>query len=120
LQKKLYAQDVYALLIVLKFFLNISKEELKKRFLSRIDEAEKNWKFSVADYYQNAFEDMLNHTSTEHAPWFVIPADNKWFARLAVSEAVCTVLERLDLQFPKVGKDRKAELLEIKKALEEE
>lgn len=114
--------------LVLKFFLNVSKEEQKKRFLSRIDVPEKNWKFSVADFkeraywkdYQNAFEDMLNHTSTEHAPWFVIPADNKWFARLAVSEAVCAVLESLDLEFPKVSKTRKDELLQIKKALEEE
>lgn len=115
-------------IIVLKFFLNISKGEQKKRFLSRIDEPQKNWKFSVADYkergfwkdYQKAFEDMLNHTTTEHAPWFVIPADNKWFARLAVSEAVCTVLDRLDLKFPKVSKDRKSELLEIKDLLEKE
>lgn len=114
--------------MVLKFFLNISKEEQKKRFLSRIDEQEKNWKFSVADYqertywkdYQRAFEDMLNHTSTGHAPWFVIPADNKWFSRLAVSEATCAVLERLDLTFPKVSKSRRAELLEIKQALEKE
>ncbi len=114
--------------MVLKFFLNISKEEQKRRFLSRIDEPEKNWKFSVADYnerghwkeYQNAFEDMLNHTSTEVAPWFVIPADNKWFARLAVSEAVCSVLERLDLKFPKVSKTRRDELLGIKDTLEKE
>jgi PPK2 family polyphosphate:nucleotide phosphotransferase len=115
-------------IVVLKFFLNISKEEQKKRFLSRIDEPEKNWKFSVADYqergfwkdYQKSFEDMLNRTSTEHAPWFVIPADNKWFARLAVSEAVCAVLERLDLKFPKVSKSRKEELLDIKDSLEKE
>lgn len=113
---------------ILKFFLDISKDEQRKRFLSRIDEPEKNWKFSVADYkergfwkdYQRAFEDMLNNTSTEEAPWIVIPADNKWFARLAVSEAVCAVLENLDLKFPKVGKARRAELLEIKDALESE
>lgn len=115
-------------IIVLKFFLNISKKEQKKRFLSRIDVPEKNWKFSVADYkergfwgeYQDAFEDMLNNTSTDHAPWFVIPADNKWFARLAVSEAVCSVLERLDLKFPKVDPERLKELQEIKAALESE
>jgi len=115
-------------IIVLKFFLNISKKEQRKRFLSRINEPEKNWKFSVADYkergfwgdYQDAFEDMLNHTSTEHAPWFVIPADNKWFARLAISEAVCTVLERLDLKFPEVGPERLKELQEIKAALANE
>lgn len=115
-------------IIVVKFFLNISKKEQRKRFLSRINEPEKNWKFSVADYkergfwgdYQDAFEDMLNNTSTEHAPWFVIPADNKWFARLAISEAVCTVLERLDLKFPEVGPERLKELQEIKAALENE
>lgn len=115
-------------IIVVKFFLNISKKEQRKRFLSRINEPEKNWKFSVADYrerefwsdYQDAFEDMLNHTSTEYAPWFVIPADNKWFARLAISEAVCTVLERLDLKFPDVGPERLKELQEIKAALENE
>jgi PPK2 family polyphosphate:nucleotide phosphotransferase len=115
-------------IITLKFFLNISKEEQKKRFLSRINESEKNWKFSVADakeraywkQYQQAFEDMLNQTSTELAPWFVIPADNKWFARLAISEAICTVMDRLDLSFPKVDKTRQKELLEIKQSLENE
>lgn len=115
-------------IIVLKFFLNVSKEEQKKRFLSRINEPEKNWKFSVADYkerscwkkYQEAFEDMLNQTSTEEAPWFVIPADNKWFARLAVSEAICTVMDRLNLEFPVVSKVRQKELHEIKQALESE
>jgi PPK2 family polyphosphate:nucleotide phosphotransferase len=115
-------------IVVLKFFLNLSKKEQKKRFLSRIDEPEKNWKFSVADCkerafwndYQKALEEMLNHTSTDSAPWFVIPADNKWFARLAVSEAVCAVLEQLDLKFPKVSKERRKELLEVKRALEAE
>lgn len=114
--------------VVLKFFLHVSKKEQKKRFLSRIDEADKNWKFSPADYaeraywdkYQDAFEDLLNHTSTEEAPWFVIPADNKWFARLAVSEAICAVLDGLDLAYPEVSKERKAELLKIRKELEAE
>jgi PPK2 family polyphosphate:nucleotide phosphotransferase len=114
--------------VVLKFFLNVSKDEQKKRFLSRINEPEKNWKFSVADFkerahwkeYQQAFQDMLNHTSTEVAPWFVIPADNKWFARLAVSEAVCAVMDRLNLDFPVVDETRQKELLEIKQALENE
>lgn len=115
-------------IIALKFFLNISKKEQKKRFLSRINEPEKNWKFSVADYkergfwgdYQDAFEDMLNNTSTKHAPWFVIPADNKWFARLAVSEVVCAAMERLGLKYPEVGEERQKELQEIKAALEGE
>jgi PPK2 family polyphosphate:nucleotide phosphotransferase len=115
-------------ILVLKFFLNLSKGEQKKRFLARIDEPDKNWKFAVADYqerrhwdaYQQAYQDMLRHTSTANAPWFVIPADNKWFARLAVSEAICHVMERLDLAFPKVGAKRRQELLEIKKMLEAE
>ncbi len=114
--------------VVLKFFLHLSKKEQKKRFLARIDEPKKNWKFSPADYlerahwdeYQDAFEDMLNHTSTEEAPWFVIPADNKWFARLAISEAVCTVLDGLDLKYPAVDKARKEELLKIRAELEAE
>jgi len=112
-------------IVVIKFFLNLSKDEQRKRFLARIDEPDKNWKFSVADYeerarwddYQDAFEDMLNHTSTEHAPWFVIPSDNKWFARLAISETLCTVLERLDLRFPEVGDEARAELLRIRERL---
>ncbi len=115
-------------IVVLKFFLNVSKSEQKKRFLDRIDEPEKNWKFSIADYqeraywddYQQAYEQLLNHTSTEHAPWFVIPADHKWFARLAVSEAICSQLERLGLAFPTVSDQRRQELLEIKTALEQE
>lgn len=112
-------------IVVIKFFLNLSKDEQRKRFLARIDEPDKNWKFSVADYeerarwddYQDAFENMLNHTSTEHAPWFVIPSDNKWFARLAISETLCTVLERLDLRFPEVGDEARAELQRIRERL---
>ncbi|HEY1123273.1 MAG TPA: polyphosphate kinase 2 family protein [Haloferula sp.] len=112
-------------IIPIKFFLNLSKKEQKKRFLARIDEPKKNWKFSVADFkeralwddYQQAFEDMLNNTSSEHAPWFVIPSDNKWFARLAISEAICTVLERLKLKFPDIGDERRAELLKIREEL---
>ncbi|RYD68513.1 MAG: polyphosphate kinase 2 family protein [Verrucomicrobiaceae bacterium] len=112
-------------IIPIKFFLNLSKKEQKKRFLARIDEPKKNWKFSVADFkeralwddYQQAFEDMLNNTSTEHAPWFVIPSDNKWFARLAISEAICTVLEGLKLKFPDIGDERRAELLRIREEL---
>ncbi len=115
-------------IVVLKFFLNVSKGEQKKRFLARIDEPEKNWKFSIADYqeraywddYQRAYEDLLNHTSTDHAPWFVIPADHKWFARLAVSEAICSQLERLDLAFPTVSDQRRQELQEIRTALQQE
>ena len=112
-------------IVVLKFYLNVSKEEQRKRFLSRIDEPEKNWKFSFADCrergfwddYQEAYEEMLSHTSKPWAPWFVIPADNKWFARLAVSQTVCTALEALDLKFPKVDEQRRRDLLEIRKEL---
>lgn len=115
-------------IFVLKFFLNLSKGEQRKRFLARIEEPEKNWKFSTADYheraywddYQAAYEDMLRHTSTEVAPWFVIPADNKWFSRLAISAALCAVLENLDLKFPEVSKERRRELQEIRKAIERE
>ena len=109
----------------MKFFLNISKGEQKKRFLSRIDEPDKNWKFSAADYeerkywddYQKAFEDMLENTSTEWAPWFVIPADNKWFSRLAVSVVVSSALERLDLSMPVVDDKQKRRLAEIRDQL---
>ena len=115
-------------IVVIKFFLNLSKEEQKKRFIARIDEPDKNWKFSISDYeararwddYQQAFEDMLNHTSTKHAPWFVIPSDNKWFARLAISEAICAVMEKLDLKFPEVSEETRAELLRIRGRMENE
>lgn len=112
-------------IIPIKFFLNLSYKEQRKRFLARIDEPEKNWKFSVADFkerarwddYQQAFEDMLNHTSTDYAPWFVIPSDNKWFARLAISEAICAVMERLKLKFPDIGDAARAELQGIREQL---
>lgn len=114
--------------LVLKFFLNISKDEQKKRFLSRIDEPDKNWKFSAADYeerkywndYQKAFEDMLENTSTDWAPWFVIPADNKWFARLAISEVVSSALERLDLKMPVVDDKQRQRLQDIRIQLQAE
>ena len=100
----------------------------KKRFLERIDRPEKNWKFESADVkereywddYMKAYEDMIRNTATKGSPWYVVPADNKWFARLAVSEAICAVMERLNLSFPKVNKERQAELIEIKQALEKE
>jgi PPK2 family polyphosphate:nucleotide phosphotransferase len=112
-------------IIPIKFFLNLSYKEQRKRFIARIDEPKKNWKFSVADFkerarwddYQEVFEDMLNHTSTEQAPWFVIPSDNKWFARLAISEAICAVMERLKLKFPDIGDEARAELLRIREEL---
>jgi PPK2 family polyphosphate:nucleotide phosphotransferase len=115
-------------IVVLKFFLNLSREEQRQRFLARIDEPEKNWKFSLGDYrerahwdaYQQAYEEMLNATSTDAAPWFVIPADRKWFARLAVSEVICAALERLPLRYPETDDARRRELQTIRDALEGE
>lgn len=115
-------------IIIIKFFLNVSKEEQKQRFLARIDEADKNWKFSIADVkerqfwddYQRAYEDCFNHTSTEWAPWYVIPADHKWFTRLAVSEIIVHTLKRLDLRYPQVSEARRQALQEIRQQLAEE
>jgi polyphosphate kinase 2 (PPK2 family) len=115
-------------IVILKFFLNLSKQEQKRRFLERIDDPDKNWKFNVQDYkergawdkYQEAFQDMLNNTSTEWAPWIVIPADNKWFARLTVSETICAAMERLELEFPRVSAEQRARLQEIRRELEAE
>ena len=96
--------------VIRKFFLHLSKKEQKKRFLARLDEPEKNWKFSEADIqerecwddYQEAYEDMIRHTATEDAPWYVVPADNKWFTHLVVAAAIVETLEGLDLAYPKV------------------
>jgi PPK2 family polyphosphate:nucleotide phosphotransferase len=111
--------------LVLKFFLNVSKKEQKKRFLQRLDLPEKNWKFSINDVkereywddYMTAYEDMIRATSTKHAPWHVVPADNKWFTRLAVASTIIRALEGLDLQYPKVDKTKRKELAAIRKAL---
>ena len=113
-------------IVVRKFFLHVSSKEQKKRFLSRLDEPEKNWKFSVQDArerehwdaYMEAYEDMIRSTATPHAPWYVVPADNKWFTRLAVAEAVIDTLEGLDLHFPKVDKAKRKELLAARAILE--
>jgi PPK2 family polyphosphate:nucleotide phosphotransferase len=104
--------------VIRKFFLNLSKKEQRKRFLERLDEPEKNWKFSVADIrerqywsdYINAYQDMIAHTSARHAPWFVVPADNKWFTRLIVSAVVVDTLEELNLTYPKVDPEKRKEL----------
>jgi len=102
--------------IVRKFFLNVSKKEQKRRFLERLEEPEKNWKYSAADIrerecwdaYMNAYEDMIINTSTKHAPWYVVPADNKWFTRAVVSAAIVETMESLNLAYPQVdGKKRK-------------
>ena len=114
-------------IIPIKFFLNVSKEEQKKRLLDRIDSKDKNWKFSEADIeerafwdkYQDCYEEMIRGTSTSKAPWYIIPADNKWYARLLISKIMNKRLEKLDLEYPKLDKDQiknldvfKAKLLE--------
>ena len=114
--------------LIRKFFLHVSREEQRKRFLSRLDEPEKNWKFSLADArereffhdYMEAYEDMIRHTATPEAPWYVVPADNKWFTRLVVAGAVVDALQNLDLAFPVVDEARRGELEEARKALENE
>ena len=111
--------------VVRKFFLHVSKEEQKRRFLARLNEPEKNWKFSEADVkerqywddYMNAYEDMIRHTATPYAPWYVVPADHKWFTHIAVSYAIIQALEDLNLQFPKVDKDRRKQLEAARQAL---
>jgi polyphosphate kinase 2 (PPK2 family) len=111
--------------LILKFFLHVSREEQKKRFLERLEDPAKRWKFSMGDVaerklwddYMDAYEDMIRHTSAEHAPWHVIPADNKWFARLMVAAALVEALERLDLGFPKVEGEALREMMQVKEAL---
>jgi PPK2 family polyphosphate:nucleotide phosphotransferase len=112
-------------IVIRKFFLHISKEEQKKRFLERLDDSKKNWKFSMADVhersfwkdYQEAYEEMIQRTATKHAPWYVIPADNKWFTRLAVASAIIQALNELDLAFPDVDKAKKKELETVRASL---
>ncbi len=113
---------------VLKFFLNVSKEEQKNRFLARIDTPEKNWKFSTADMnergywddYQNAYKEAIQATSTERSPWYILPADHKWFTRLAVSEIIAERLESMNLKYPQVSQEHIERLQEAKKILEGE
>ena len=115
-------------IVVLKFFLNVSKEEQKKRFLERIEEPEKNWKFSANDVferrywdtYMDAYEEMFNNTSTPWAPWYIIPADRKWFTRLAVVSIINATLEGLGLAYPEVTLEQKAALLKAKEEMEQE
>jgi len=111
--------------LILKFFLHVSKDEQRKRFLERIEEPGKRWKFSMGDVaerklwdkYMDAYQDMIRHTSAAHAPWYVVPADNKWFARLVVAGALVDAIERLDLHFPKVEGAALSELMKARKAL---
>ncbi|HXZ79456.1 MAG TPA: polyphosphate kinase 2 family protein [Terriglobales bacterium] len=114
-------------IVIRKFFLHLSKKEQRKRFLNRLDEPEKNWKFSLSDVkerefwdqYQDAYEEMIRATSTEHAPWFVVPADNKWYTRLVVAEATVEALHSMDLDYPKVDAARRKEIDAAKKELGE-
>jgi PPK2 family polyphosphate:nucleotide phosphotransferase len=115
-------------IVVLKFFLNVSKETQKKRFLERVSQPEKNWKFSAADIlerqhwesYMDAYEEMFNHTSTPWAPWYIIPADHKWFTRLAVVSVINHTLDGFPLAYPEVSPEQKAALLKAKVAMEQE
>lgn len=115
-------------IVVLKFFLYVSKEEQKKRFMERIERPEKNWKFSDSDVkerahwddYMQAYEDVFNQTSTEWAPWYIIPADRKWFTRLAVGAVIYFTLEGLNLKYPTVTEERRNQILEAKSLLDQE
>ena len=113
-------------IVVVKFFLHVSSKEQKRRFLERAETPEKNWKFSASDMaerghwdeYQRAYEDMIRNTATKHSPWYVVPADNKWFTRVAVAAAIIDTLASLDLTYPKVDKERLKEIAAAKRALE--
>jgi len=112
-------------IIILKFFLNASKKEQKKRFLERLDEPEKNWKFSATDVmerenwgeYMVAYEEMIQNTSTERAPWYVVPADHKWFTRVVVAEALVHALDKLNLSYPQVDKKKRKDLKKARAVL---
>jgi PPK2 family polyphosphate:nucleotide phosphotransferase len=123
-ERALTSQNV----IVLKFFLNVSREEQRKRFLKRLDDPEKNWKFSAADVrerkfwdeYQRAYEEMLSATSTVHAPWYVIPADKKWFTRACVADIISSRIEALGLEYPRLSEKALAALAEVRREIESE
>jgi PPK2 family polyphosphate:nucleotide phosphotransferase len=114
--------------VVRKFFLNVSRAEQKRRFLERIDNPEKNWKFSAADArertywdeYMKAYDDAIRETSTPDSPWFVVPADNKWFTRIVVAAAIIETLDSLGLHYPRVGKERLSELAAVRTTLMKE
>jgi polyphosphate kinase 2 (PPK2 family) len=113
---------------VRKFFLHVSKEEQKRRFLARLDTPEKNWKFSAADIrerahweaYQEAYEEMIRNTATPEAPWYVVPADNKWFTRVVVAAAIIDTLAALDLRYPEIDDTARAALAEARSQLQAE
>jgi PPK2 family polyphosphate:nucleotide phosphotransferase len=111
--------------VILKFFLHVSRDEQRRRFLERLENPEKNWKFSAADVaerghwpqYMEAFEDAIRATAAEHAPWYVVPADHKWFARLVVAAAIVDALMSLDLHYPTIGRTERAQLRDARRAL---
>jgi len=111
--------------VIRKFFLHVSKAEQRRRFLERLENPEKNWKFSANDAkeraywdaYMDAYEDTIRHTATKEAPWYVVPADNKWFTRVVVGAAVIEAMESLDLAYPRVDKEKRRELAAAKQAL---
>lgn len=113
---------------IIKIFLNVSQKEQKKRFLERIDDPTKNWKFSAGDLperelwskYMTAYEEAINETSKDYAPWYVIPADHKWFTRVAAIQVIIDAMEKMDLQYPVVSEEGKKALLDTKKELEKE
>lgn len=115
-------------IVVLKFFLNLSKNEQKARFLKRIEEPEKNWKFSESDVlerqhwdkYMQAYEEMIRSTATKRAPWYIIPADHKWFTRLAVVEAVIDAMKELDISYPRMDSSKRKDLKKARIALQRE
>jgi len=115
-------------IVVRKFFLHVSKEEQKRRFLARLDTPEKNWKFSAADIrerdhweaYQEAYEEMIRHTATPEAPWYVVPADNKWFTRVVVAAAIIDTLAALNLRYPELDDTARAALAEARNQLQAE
>jgi len=114
--------------VILKFFLHLSREEQKKRFMERLDRPDKHWKFSASDVherrfwddYMRAFQEAIRGTASKHAPWYVVPADNKWFTRLIVAAAIVEAVERLDLTYPKVDAQKKKELQTIRATLARE
>jgi PPK2 family polyphosphate:nucleotide phosphotransferase len=112
-------------IVVLKFFLNVSRQEQRQRFLDRLEQPAKNWKFSMDDIreralwprYMAAYQDLIRHTSTRLAPWYVVPADHKWFARVVIGSAIVSALDGLDLHFPKVDKAGRSEFARVREAL---
>jgi polyphosphate kinase 2 (PPK2 family) len=111
--------------VIRKFLLHLSREEQRKRFLARLDDPAKNWKFSLGDLrerefwsaYRDAYEEMVRQTATKHAPWYVVPADHKWYTRLVVAAAIVDALAGLDLAFPEVDRAKRKELQKVRAAL---